>query len=442
MIAPEQGESIWCRRLPLILSLTYGAVGIFYIVASDQLLLMVLRDPEQLTATQTFKGWVFVILTAVMLYCLARYGVRRVRESEHLRRASAERFRRMIEISNEGVWMIDKEGRTSFVNETMAKLLGYTREEIDGRPLVEFVDPGCRRLVEDELAKRRCGERSQYECKFRRSSGEEIWTIVTSIPVLARDGGFRGAFKAVTDITKQKSAEDELVKSVADQRKLLNELDHRVRNNLSSVLGLLQLARTGSPETDALAEAVSGRVKAMSRAYSLLSASGWSGQDLARLIGTLAPGDARDRVHLRGEDVKVPAHQTGALAILLHELMENAVKHGALSSSDGSIVIAWKCTDEGAKRATAVRKLELEWIERDGPRIESEPEHGAGLRLVEGLAASDLRGRAQLSFPSSGARHGFEIELVGPVNGIQVRSEQSLEVKVSDQVRTGDHEEV
>jgi len=131
-------------------------------------------------------------------------------EAEEEVRESESRYRRMIELAGEGIWMADEEERTSFVNDQMARMLGVTPAEMAGRPVTAFMfeedlDDHRRRMRE-----RRGGRRGDYERRFRRRDDTEVWTIVSSVAVHDDDGGFAGSFGMFTDITERRQAEEAL----------------------------------------------------------------------------------------------------------------------------------------------------------------------------------------------------------------------------------------
>ena len=125
-------------------------------------------------------------------------------------RQSEERYRRIVEIANEGVWTVDSEFRTTFVNQHLADMLGYVPEEMIGRKVDEFT-------VEEELAdhrdkterRRRGLSDPPYERRFRRKDGPVITTITSTTPVMAPDGRFLGAVGMLTDMSGLQRVEEE-----------------------------------------------------------------------------------------------------------------------------------------------------------------------------------------------------------------------------------------
>lgn len=114
---------------------------------------------------------------------------------------SEERFRRIVHSAEEGIWEIDTQARTSFVNPRMAAMLGYSIEEILDQPLVAFMDDEGRAILERNIARRQQGIAERHEFKFIRKDGKELWTTLATNPIFDNAGAYMGALALVTDIT-------------------------------------------------------------------------------------------------------------------------------------------------------------------------------------------------------------------------------------------------
>ncbi|NBC17098.1 MAG: PAS domain S-box protein [Bacteroidetes bacterium] len=135
------------------------------------------------------------------------------KQMEEALQASEERYRRIVETANEGIWQIDAEGRTTYVNAEMADMLGYTVEEMAGMHLFEAMDAEGRARAEELLVDRQQGVRAQHEFTYQRKDGEPLEALVGTAPLLDEDGTYRGALAMVTDITERKQAEEALRRS-------------------------------------------------------------------------------------------------------------------------------------------------------------------------------------------------------------------------------------
>ncbi|NJL22624.1 MAG: PAS domain S-box protein, partial [Leptolyngbyaceae cyanobacterium SM1_3_5] len=125
---------------------------------------------------------------------------------------SEKKYRHIVETATEGIWIIDAEGKTSFVNQKMASLLGYGITEILSRSMFDFMDAEGQAIAAANLERRRQGNKAQseYDFKLRRKDNTFLWTIVSSTPLLDNDGNFQGFLAMLTDITERKQAEDQV----------------------------------------------------------------------------------------------------------------------------------------------------------------------------------------------------------------------------------------
>ncbi|MBU1741726.1 MAG: PAS domain S-box protein, partial [Proteobacteria bacterium] len=132
------------------------------------------------------------------------------KKAEEALRQSEERYRQIVETANEGIWVLDARGDTSFVNHRMAKMLGYTVADMLGRPLFDFMDDEGRVQAEIQLARRRAGVEETHEFRFVTKNGDDLWAIISTNPWFDAEGRFKGALGMVTDITDRKTAETAL----------------------------------------------------------------------------------------------------------------------------------------------------------------------------------------------------------------------------------------
>jgi diguanylate cyclase (GGDEF)-like protein/PAS domain S-box-containing protein len=124
--------------------------------------------------------------------------------------ASEERYRRMVETAYEGVWVIDAQNKTTFANPRMAEILGYTVEEMMGRPVFDFLDAEATAGFETRHAARLQGFSQQNEVRFKRKDGADCWTLLSVSPNLDADGRYVGSLAMVTDITERRRVQKAL----------------------------------------------------------------------------------------------------------------------------------------------------------------------------------------------------------------------------------------
>ena len=187
--------------------------------------------------------------------------------------------------------------------------------------------------------------------------------------------------------------------AMQEQALLTRELDHRAKNALAVVQAALRLTPRDDP--DAFARAVQGRVAALTRAHTLLAEGGWTGAELrAVLQGELDPFLSNAaQVVLEGPAVMLAAVAAQPIAMAVHELATNALKYGALSTSQGRVTVTCRMGVEG--------EVALDWVEAGGPPVAGPPtRRGFGMRLLERALARDLGAGAgvELRFEPGGVR--------------------------------------
>ncbi|WP_052807875.1 bacteriohemerythrin [Methyloterricola oryzae] len=130
-------------------------------------------------------------------------------------------YRNFIESTSDGVWMIDAEGFTRYVNPRMATMLGYTPEEMVGVHLLDFAHQRDREMVMEKLKARQAGFSEQHDFCFRRKDGSDLWTIVTTNPLFEQNDSYAGALGVITDISARREAEQALIESERTYRSVL-----------------------------------------------------------------------------------------------------------------------------------------------------------------------------------------------------------------------------
>ncbi len=140
--------------------------------------------------------------------------------AEEALRESEEKYRCIVETADEGIWMIDAEGKTTFVNQKMADMLGTSPEETLGKSLFDFMDAEGIAIAQANLNRRREGIREQHDFKFLRQDGSDLWAMISTNPLPDKEGRYVGALAMVADITTRKQTEAALQQSEAKFRSL------------------------------------------------------------------------------------------------------------------------------------------------------------------------------------------------------------------------------
>lgn len=248
-------------------------------------------------------------------------------------------------------------------------------------------------------------EHPAYAATFRflRPDGKEVWLEEASRAEFDAAGRPVRVKGLTLDITARKRAEEY-------QDTLIAELDHRVKNVLARVAVVAMFTRAGSSSMDEFVQALNRRIQSMADAHALLSQGRWRGVDLTDLVRRqLAPYATSANTMIDGPQITLTAAVTQVMAMVLHELVTNAVKYGALSTPDGRVSVSWDRQPNGA----ATARLMIAWRELDGPSIAVPPQSSYGTSLIRDLIPYELGGTVDLAFASEGVCCRIEIPLEG-----------------------------
>jgi PAS domain S-box-containing protein len=144
-------------------------------------------------------------------------------KSRQLAESEAE-YRRLIDTMNDGLWVLDANGRIVFANEKLASLLGCEVDEVMGRPAVEFFDDANRQIFLNQIYKRSGGKPGSYEIQVTRRDGGEITCLIRGAPRFTAEGGYIGSIGNITDISVRKELEDRLRASEQEYRDLFDNM--------------------------------------------------------------------------------------------------------------------------------------------------------------------------------------------------------------------------
>ena len=123
---------------------------------------------------------------------------------------SEEKYRTLVEDSIEGIWVIDANAKTTFVNQSMADMFGYEINEMIGKTMYAFMDTDGIKSAEKKFDHRKNGMKEDHEFVFQHKSGKNVYTYLRTSPVFGEHGAFNGALAFVTDITQQKIAQEKI----------------------------------------------------------------------------------------------------------------------------------------------------------------------------------------------------------------------------------------
>jgi PAS domain S-box-containing protein len=290
------------------------------------------------------------------------------------------------------IYVTDAQGRITFYNEAAVALAG--RRPVlgidewcvtwklywpDGTPLPHDQCPMA-------LALKQGDEVRGIEAVAERPDGSRITFMPYPTLLKSRTGEILGAVNVLVDITERKADEDR-------QRLLTNEVNHRANNLLAVVQAMVRL--TDGDCVEGFRTALSGRVEALSRAHNLLAKSRWMGADLQHLVSQeMAPyvADQDSRVWVSGTILPMGPQAAQSMAMVVHELATNAVKHGALSGPDGNVMIQWR---------VGPQDVSFRWREANGPPCAEPSRAGVGSTVIT-RATAQLGAEVAYTWAASG----------------------------------------
>lgn len=335
----------------------------------------------------------------------AHVDVTPLRSTEQALAESDARLRLAQEAAGIGTWEWSPVARRISWSRKMIELWGFDADagQPDLQATVARLHPADRGRVRREMAKAQRSGNFHSEFRIHRPRGdgatETIW-ITASARRLPFDGGPEAQLMGVAyDVTERKLAEEETAL-------LAHEVEHRAKNALAVVSGLLRVTTADSPE--AFVQVMEGRVQALARTMTLLSHHRWKGAELKELIQyELSPfGEAR--IVLAGPDgpeLMLGADVAQPLSMALHEMTTNAAKYGALSVPGGRLEVSW--WTEGAM-------VHIIWHESGGPTLAGPPSgQGFGAQLIRQTFENRLGGHMQQRWEPDGLVCEMSFEIGG-----------------------------
>lgn len=227
-----------------------------------------------------------------------------------------------------------------FANDSFVALIGYQHDEILGQGF-NFVlaNPSDAEMLAAIKAGFEEGYFERPDVCCRRKDGSRFWADVYISPVQDESGDTIQHFASFVDLTRHKEEQ-------ARSGTLVDELNDRVRNMLAAVQSIVSQAFRKDVDPAATRDFIALRIAALSRSHDLLAHGDWGRTGLRDIIEkSLQPftggGGRSGRFVVTGDDIRLPPKRALALGIALHELVLNAVAHGALSNDAGSIMVSW-----------------------------------------------------------------------------------------------------
>jgi two-component sensor histidine kinase len=290
--------------------------------------------------------------------------------------AGGDLLRGILSGSGDCIKILDLDGRLQFMSEGGKRIMEVEDFSVlQGCPWPDFWAGDGNSQARQAIAEARAGRTTRFRNHANTAKGTpRYWDV------------------QVSPITEEWKAAAQQRESIERAKFLSEELVHRVKNTLTTVLALANQTFKGEQFRESRA-VFQGRIQTLSDAYNLLTEHSWTATSMRAVVeGALAPfRTGTGRLAIRGPDHDIKPAQALTLALAINELATNATKYGALSVPDGRVAITW-----------ATQPMQLEWRESDGPIVAPPTRTGFGSRMITTLLAKDFGGSVALTYDPSG----------------------------------------
>jgi len=367
----------------------YAAISAAWVALSDRLAVRLTTDSAALTAIQTFKGWVFVALTAVMLFALIQRAMNRELAARDALREHQDLFQATFEQAAVGIAHVGLDGRWRMVNQRFCEIVGWPCEQLLKRQFADITHPDDHLADLEAIRRMFSGEANScvIEKRYLRPDGHPVWIMLSARLVRHHQTGAPQFFIVVIqDIDDRKLADQRLQAALEEKEVLLGEVHHRVRNNLQLIISLLALeaGKITDPAMHQVFDDALARIHAIGLIHQQLYERGeFARMDFADYVRklalalhtALAPKQVRFAFEL--EPFQCSTDRAIPMAMVLVELVMNALKHAFPDGRPGLVTIRLR----GPKTKDCV----VVEVEDDGIGAPDPAREGTGLTITRML---------------------------------------------------------
>jgi two-component sensor histidine kinase len=298
------------------------------------------------------------------------------------------------------VAVADRDGRYTWLFNLPDELAG----DIVGKLDQDFLPSATAGQLEE--AKRTAAETGETQRLELELSGERgpRWFNVGVYPQY-KDGDLVGTVTSLADITETKVQDEHL-------RIVLRELAHRSKNLLSVIQGIARQSADTAQSKQQFLTRFNGRLFSLSRAHDVLTDADWRGARIFDLVRSQIALFAEERiaaVAIEGENVFLRPNAAQYIGLALHELTTNALKYGALSRRDGTIVVRVERTGDGGKSGDGRGAYRFSWRETSSARRSERLTRSFGLLMLTEVVPASVSGSAELEFRNEGLAYALDI---------------------------------
>jgi two-component sensor histidine kinase len=312
------------------------------------------------------------------------------------------RYRRLLGVLASAVTVSDAQGRISRPHPELGRLVGMPWPAHAGLKWMASIHPDDQnKLMPPGPLKDVVVQRAEIRLKDPKT-GDWRWHLMRAVPLQGESGEVEEWISTLTDIHERKLA--------GEQRDMvMGEARHRLKNLMTIIDSLVKSSRRrgeSDPNVIAYEQRISGRLHALSAASDLALAGNYTTMAVREVVAaTLAPFLETEgaRISFGGPDLLLNQATGGSLALGLHELATNAIKHGALRVPEGRVSFTWTL-EHG-------RRVEMVWRETGGPATGTPAKSGYGARVIGFITSREQNGAVTMEFPPEGyvCRIGFAL---------------------------------
>lgn len=351
---------------------------------------------------------------SLVLYMITDISAQR--RAEAILRDTEEGFRALAESIPHLVWSLDAAGLPEYCNTRVFEYYGTSGQPADLPEWHVHLHPDD--ATTQRPAWKRClstGHEYVAECRLLRAGDQAYrWQLVRFVPVRNASGEINRWFGTGTDVHDARDARERVEELVELERGLRRELDHRVRNNLTSLITLIDLAGQTARDANECAGSIRARAQTMATIHSLLTRSGDRTVELRAILMAFVPRDCKGTIDINGPEVRLNPSQADKIGLITNELMTNSLEYGTLGIRGGTVSIQWHIEQQHDARPEVC----IWWREQGGMNQPDAASPGSGTKIIEGLVRFDLNGVVDLRYPPEGANHRLRFRLEPAAPGV------------------------
>ncbi|MCD1293971.1 hypothetical protein CUJ83_03035 [Methanocella sp. CWC-04] len=324
------------------------------------------------------------------------------KQAEEALRESENKYRNIVETAQEGIWVIDKNDKTVFVNKMMAEMLGYDTGDMIGKTPYFFMDEETAAEARFSIQRRRKGVIERIpNFRYRRKDGSDLLAIVAASPLFDQNGEYTGALAMVTDIRELKRSEDEIKVAKTQAELYMDLMGHDINNMNQAAIGFLELAQekielTGILEADDMfliekpIEVLKNSSRLIDNVRKVQRETAGEFKPEVMDIGELLDDIKAHYSEVPGRDITINYVPVRSFYVKANELLRDVFSNivgNAIKHSTGPLIINIVATRENYEGREYYRVT----VEDDGPGISDELKK----RLFDGLCLVDVRARGK-----------------------------------------------